>query len=55
MTVSARIDVLDFADGSIWGPASLAKSHELIGTLNGIDFQGHTTTQLERYVSPIST
>jgi hypothetical protein len=55
MTVTARIDVLDFADGSIWGPASLAKSHELIGTLNGIDFQGHTTTQLERYVSPIST
>jgi hypothetical protein len=54
LTVTANADVLDFADGSIWGPASLAKSHELIGTLNGIDFKGKTTTQLERYVSPIS-
>ena len=54
MTVTARIDVLDFADGSIWGPASLASSHDLIGTLNGIDFVGNTTTELARYVSPIS-
>jgi hypothetical protein len=55
LTLTANVDVLVFADGSIWGPASLAKSHELIGTLNGIDFQGKTTTQLERYVSPISS
>ena len=54
VTVTARIDVLDFADGSIWGPASLASSHDLIGTLNGIDFVGNTATELERYVSPIS-
>jgi hypothetical protein len=53
LSVNAIVDVLDFADGSIWGPASLAKSHELIGALNGIEFQGKTTTELQRYVSPI--
>jgi hypothetical protein len=52
LSVSAQVDVLKFADGSIWGPAELSESHELIGTLDGMDFMGKTT-ELERFVSPI--
>ena len=53
VTVSARVDVLDFEDGSTWGPATLRASHQLIGMLNGIDFKTQTTTELKRYVTPI--
>ena len=52
LTVTAKVDVLRFADGSIWGPASLPVSHQLIGTMDGMDFSAKTT-DLERYVSPI--
>ena len=52
LTVTAKVDVLKFADGSIWGPASLPVSHQLIGTMDGMDFSAKTT-DLERYVSPI--
>jgi hypothetical protein len=52
LTVTAKVDVLKFPDGSIWGPASLPVSHQLIGTLDGMDFSVKTT-DLERYVSPI--
>ncbi len=52
-TVTPKIDVLDFADGSTWGPAALPASHRLIGMLNGLDFKGKITTELERYVSPV--
>jgi hypothetical protein len=51
-TVTAKVDVLKFADGSIWGPAVLPESHQLIGALDGIDFLGKTT-ELKRFVSPI--
>jgi hypothetical protein len=51
-TVTATVDFLKFADGSVAGPAALARSHQLIGMLDGIDFS-QKTTQLERYVSPI--
>jgi hypothetical protein len=52
LTVTAKVDVLRFTDGSIWGPASLPVSHQLIGTMDGMDFS-RKTTDLERYVSPI--
>jgi hypothetical protein len=52
LTVRARVDVLKFVDGSIWGPASLPESHQLIGTMDGMDFSVKTTDLL-RYVSPI--
>jgi hypothetical protein len=52
LTVTAKVDVLRFADGSNWGPASLQASHQLIGTMDGMDFSVKTT-DLERYVSPI--
>ncbi len=52
MTVTARVDVLKFADNSIWGPAALRESHQLIGTLDGMDFVGRAT-ELKRFVSPI--
>ena len=51
-TVTATVDVLKFADGSIGGPAALRESHELIGTLDGMDFIGKTT-ELKTFVSPI--
>ncbi|MGA2427080.1 MAG: hypothetical protein ABSH13_01130 [Candidatus Acidiferrum sp.] len=51
-SVTATVDVLKFADGSIWGPAARRESHQLIGTLDGMDFIGKTT-ELERFVSPI--
>ena len=53
LKVTPMIDVLKFADGSIWGPISLTASHELIGTMDGMDF-GTKPTELERFVSPIS-
>jgi hypothetical protein len=52
LTVHTRVDVLRFVDGSIWGPASLPESHQLIGTIDGVDFSVKTTDLL-RYVSPI--
>jgi hypothetical protein len=51
-TLSAKIDVLKFADGSIWGPAALRESHQLIGKLDGMDFI-EKETELKRFVSPI--
>jgi hypothetical protein len=50
--VTAKVDVLKFADNSIWGPAALPASHQLIGALDGMDFTVKTT-ELERFVSPI--
>lgn len=50
--VLATVDVLKFDDGSIWGPARLAESHELIGMIEGMDFLVKTTDLL-KYVSPI--
>lgn len=52
LTATAKVDVLRFADGSNWGPMALPASHQLIGTMDGMDF-GLRTTDLERYVSPI--
>jgi hypothetical protein len=52
VAVTAKIDVLKFADGSIWGPASLPDSHRLIGTMDGMDF-GVKMSDLERFVTPI--
>jgi len=49
---TAKVDVLKFADGSIWGPAALSESHRLIGTLDGMDFI-EKTTELQKFVSPI--
>jgi hypothetical protein len=51
-SVTAKVDVLKFADGSIWGPLELRESHQLVGALDGMDFIGKTT-ELERFVSPI--
>jgi hypothetical protein len=52
LAVQSRVDVLKFVDGSLWGPASLPESHQLIGTIDGMDFSVKTTDLL-RYVSPI--
>lgn len=52
LTATAKVDVLRFADGSNWGPMALPASHQLIGTMDGMDFS-LKTTDLERYVSPI--
>jgi hypothetical protein len=51
-TLSAKIDVLKFEDGSIWGPAELRESHQLIGKLDGMDFI-EKVTELKKFVSPI--
>jgi hypothetical protein len=51
-TLSAKIDILKFADGSIWGPAALRESHQLIGKLDGMDFI-EKDTELKKFVSPI--
>jgi len=53
LTLAAKVDVLKFADGSIWGPAALRESHLLIGTLDGMDFIAKKT-ELQKFVSPIS-
>jgi len=50
--VTAKVDVLKFADGSTWGPLALRESHQLVGALDGMDFIAKTT-ELERFVSPI--
>jgi hypothetical protein len=52
LAVQSKVDVLKFVDGSLWGPASLPESHQLIGTIDGMDFSVKTTDLL-RYVSPI--
>ncbi|MGB7284650.1 MAG: hypothetical protein WBE13_20455 [Candidatus Acidiferrum sp.] len=52
LKITPMIDVLRFADGSNWGPISLRGSHELIGTMDGMDF-GVKPTELEHFVSPI--
>ena len=51
-TLSAKIDVLKFADGSTWGAAALRESHQLIGKLDGMDFI-EKATELRKFVSPI--
>jgi hypothetical protein len=51
--LEAKVDVLKFADGSIWGPAALRESHLLIGTIDGMDFIAKRT-ELQKFVSPIS-
>jgi hypothetical protein len=51
--VTASVDALKFANGSVWGPATMHESHEMIGTLDGMDFVEKTTTKLEKYVAPI--
>jgi hypothetical protein len=53
VTITPKVDVLKFEDGSNWGPAALSASHRLIGTFDGMDFVGKETSQLERFVSPI--
>lgn len=50
--VTASVDVLKFADNSIWGPAALPESHQLIGALDGMDFIAKNT-ELKKFVSPI--
>ncbi len=52
VTVTPKVDVLKFADGSNWGSAVLPASHQLIGTFDGMDFSVKAT-ELERFVSPI--
>jgi hypothetical protein len=52
ITVNAKIDVLKFADGSVWGPLTLRESHVLVGTVDGMDFSGKST-ELQGFVSPI--
>lgn len=52
LAVTAKVDFLKFADGSVWGPVSLPASHQLIGKMDGMDFSVKTT-DLERFVSPI--
>lgn len=52
VSVRATVDVLKFADNSIWGPAALRESHQLIGKLDGMDFISKTT-ELSGFVSPI--
>ena len=51
-TVNAEVDVLKFADGSTWGPLTLRESHQLVGTVDGMDFAGKTS-ELAGYVTPI--
>jgi hypothetical protein len=52
VALNAKVDVLKFADGSTWGPISLAESHRLVGMVDGMNFI-EKTTDLQRYVSPI--
>ena len=51
-TVKAEVDVLKFADGSTWGPLTLRESHQLVGTVDGMDFTAKTT-ELQGFVSPM--
>lgn len=52
MKVATSVDVLKFADNSVWGPIDLRESNQLVGRLDGIDFMAKPT-RLERFVSPI--
>jgi hypothetical protein len=52
LQVTAKVDVLKFADNSTWGPIALPESHRLVGTLDGMDFMDKKT-ELEKFVSPI--
>jgi hypothetical protein len=52
LTVTPTIDFLKFDNGSSWGPMHLPESHELIGTIDGMDFSVKST-DLKHYVSPI--
>jgi len=52
MKVTTSVDVLKFADNSVWGPMDLRESNQLVGRLDGIDFMAKPT-RLERFVSPI--
>jgi hypothetical protein len=51
-TVAARVDVLKFADDSIWGPVDRRDSSQLVGAIDGIDFSVKNS-DLKRFVSPI--
>jgi hypothetical protein len=51
-TVAARVDVLKFADGSIWGPVDRRESSQLVGAIDGMDFSVKNS-DLKRFVSPI--
>jgi hypothetical protein len=52
LQVTAKVDVLKFADNSTWGPIALPESHRLVGELDGLGFMSRKT-QLETFVSPI--
>ena len=51
-TVTLSVDALKFANGSICGPAALTLPHEMIGTLDGMDFL-EKTTELQKFVNLI--
>jgi hypothetical protein len=50
--VTATVDVLKFANGSIWGPVDRRESSQLIGAIDGMDFSVKNS-DLKRFVSPI--
>ncbi len=52
-SVIVTVDALKFADNSIWGPASMPESHQMIGKLDGMDFKTKNT-ELRGYVTPIT-
>jgi hypothetical protein len=52
VTVTAKVDVLKFSDGSIWGPAALPATHQLLGQLEGMDFVMGSSPE-EKFVTPI--
>jgi hypothetical protein len=52
VTVTAKIDVLKFADGTIWGPAALSATHQLLGQFEGMDFVMGSSPE-EKFVAPI--
>jgi len=52
VTVTAKVDVLKFADGSIWGPATLPATHQLLGQFEGMDFVMASSPE-ENLVAPI--
>ena len=53
VSVTADVDMLKFDDGSTWGPLASRESHQLIGTIDGMDFIAKTT-ELKQFVTPIS-
>jgi hypothetical protein len=52
ISVTADVDMLKFDDGSTWGPLESRESHQLIGTIDGMDFITKTT-ELKGFVTPI--